>query len=107
MDIVDRNHHSILGVIVVVSLFLMYIYFSGCTLPRKPESYFYQDLNSVEIIGPGAYDPMVIAAVHHWQKYPFGLSPIMSGIESIFNILAKCFYSFIFLCFVFVISIMK
>lgn len=105
-DIIDRNHHLILVVLGITSLILMCIYFSG-SKPQRPSYYFYQDLNSVEIIGPGANDPEVIAAVHHWQKYPFGISPIMYGIESILTILSKIVCLFFICCFLFLFSVAK
>ncbi|AAO15501.1 P17 [Indian peanut clump virus] len=50
---------------------------------------FTKNLNGVSIkVAPGApIDPNVIAAIHHWQKYPFGENPnakiVVSVIDSI------------------------
>lgn len=39
-------------------------------------SYYYQDLNSVEMrIGKSPIDPEVVKSVHHFQKFPFGEIP--------------------------------
>ncbi|AKH39762.1 TGBp3 [Drakaea virus A] len=53
-------------------------------------SYYYQDLNSVEFKSvPGnPIDPETVKAIHHFQKFPFGLSPMFSMFISIFQSLS-------------------
>lgn len=56
---------------VTFSLYLK----SGAEVDSSAFSYYYQDLNSVEVkIGSYPIDPEIIKAIHHFQEAPFGVS---------------------------------
>nr|AAA79155.1 beta-d protein [Barley stripe mosaic virus]AAA79159.1 beta-d protein [Barley stripe mosaic virus]AAA79163.1 beta-d protein [Barley stripe mosaic virus]AIT18339.1 beta d protein [Barley stripe mosaic virus]UZP17065.1 ORF4 [Barley stripe mosaic virus] len=86
-DILDDHYYAILASLFIIALWLLYIYLSS--IPTETGPYFYQDLNSVKIYGIGATNPEVIAAIHHWQKYPFGESPMWGGLVSVLSVLLK------------------
>jgi len=78
----NRTNFSLEYVIVccVVSLFVgvSFAFFLSSLGSGSNEAvtYYYQDLNSVEMkIGASPIDPEVIKAIHHFQNYPFGRLP--------------------------------
>jgi hypothetical protein len=111
----DLLYYSVLGVIIGIAITLMIVYFGGFTSGSivDDSSFYYQDLNKVEIkAGKYPIDPRVVEAIHHFQKYPFG--KLMDGEDyritsRMFNSIHRtlidiyykmvCFLVFLFVCF--------
>lgn len=80
---------------VIVSIFFgfmfavfLYSVFSNGNTNDGNSSYFYQDLNSVEIkVANGIIDPDLVKAIHHFQKTPFGKLPEEFKIPDLPNVL--------------------
>nr|AAF60182.1 P17 [Indian peanut clump virus L] len=78
-----------LFVVAVLMLCVYFVFLSVSRVNPVPMSEFHQDLNgfSMKVVPGAPIDPKVIAAVHHWQKYPFGVNPnanvVVSVIDSI------------------------
>ena len=75
----DNLLYFLYGIICGALCILLLVYllgpFGGQCAVRA--SYYYQDLNKVEMeVIPGSpIDPKVIEAIHHFQKFPFGDIP--------------------------------
>lgn len=66
-------HYVILCVVVSVGLGFSIAMYCRSSNEIDSSTYFYQDLNSVEIkVGRNPLDPAVIKAIHHFQEAPFG-----------------------------------
>jgi len=62
------------GVVALLLGIVVTYYFCGLREEVDDRSYYYQDLNSVEMrIGKYPVDPDLVRSVHHFQDAPFGL----------------------------------
>lgn len=104
---IDRNYLLILCSLALLSVSLAYIYFtSGNNNPYVKGGYFYQDLNSVEVrFGEHPVDPKVIASIHHWQKNPFGVSPLWEGLNNLVSSLVSALKFYVGLLFLLLLII--
>nr|AAO15496.1 P17 [Indian peanut clump virus D] len=81
------NDNIWLFVVAVGILCVYFLVYGMRSTVSLPMSEFHQDLNGVSIkVAPGApVDPNVIAAIHHWQKYPFGENPNAKIVVGVIN----------------------
>jgi hypothetical protein len=76
---------------VLLILFTFWLFgISNTTSASKP-SYFYQDLNKVEMeVREGSpIDPEVVKNIHHFQKMPFGQSPAFASIFEVWSLFIR------------------
>ncbi|ALT22305.1 triple gene block protein 3 [Colombian potato soil-borne virus] len=82
-----NSEYFSLSYVLLVAVVSVLLGFSACVYIKSVSNedpadmtYYYQDLNSVEIkLGKNPLDPEVIKAIHSFQEYPFGYVPSIRG----------------------------
>lgn len=84
--------YSFLAGIILALFFVWIVGGTTCSVPQRA-SYYYQDLNKVEIeVVPGSpIDPNVIKAIHHFQNFPYGKLPGFGWIEDVTTLVTVWF----------------
>nr|AAO15516.1 P17 [Peanut clump virus M] len=78
---------NILLFVIAGAMLLVFLFVNRSVVDPVVYSEFHQDLNGVSIkLAAGVpIDPALVAAVHHWQKLPFGEDPRAKVLESILH----------------------
>nr|AAO15521.1 P17 [Peanut clump virus B] len=71
--------------VIAGAMLLLFLFLNRSVTDQVVYSEFHQDLNGVSIkLAAGVpIDPALVAAIHHWQKLPFGEDPRVGLLNSV------------------------